>query len=36
MVAQIIYGYGGHLGNFAVFARSLANNLVRKYGHGPS
>src|SRR5882672_10660514 len=31
-VALVVYGYGHHLGNFEVFARSLARTLVPKYG----
>jgi hypothetical protein len=31
-VAQIIYGHGGHLGNFEILARSLAASLIPKYG----
>jgi hypothetical protein len=31
-VAQIIYGFGGHLGNFEVFARSLSIDLIPRFG----
>ena len=31
-VAVILYGYGSHLGNFAVFASSLAQTLRGRYG----
>src|ERR1700759_5105445 len=31
-VAAILYGNGGHLGNFGVFASSLAQTLRARYG----